>query len=107
MLVIILLVSGVLGFVCISAFWTLPGILLVVGGILEIVGGPRRAPMGVASPVMESARIVPAVPIATPQPVIATTARTDCYGCVGCCAPASRFHPTSRGAGTADHPSPG
>ncbi len=42
--IILLLVPGILGFVCISAFWTLPGILLIVGGILEIASGSRRVP---------------------------------------------------------------
>jgi hypothetical protein len=40
----LLLVAGVCGFICISAFWILPGILLIVGGILEITGRTTAAP---------------------------------------------------------------
>lgn len=40
--IILLLVPGVVGFVCISAFWTLPGLLLIIGGGLEIGAREKR-----------------------------------------------------------------
>jgi hypothetical protein len=46
---ILLLVPGVIGFVCISVFWILPGILLIVGGALEILArGKAPAPVAAA-----------------------------------------------------------
>jgi hypothetical protein len=38
--IVLLLVSGVLGFVCIGAWWILPGILLIVAGVLEMADRP-------------------------------------------------------------------
>ncbi len=39
---IILLICGVGGFICISAFWTLPGILFIVGAIFEFVARKNK-----------------------------------------------------------------
>ncbi len=40
----LMLAPGIWGFICISAFWTLPGILLIIGGALEIAS-KSKAPV--------------------------------------------------------------
>jgi hypothetical protein len=45
--IVLLLVPTVGGFICISAFWILPGILLLVGGLLEVFA-KGKAPEPVA-----------------------------------------------------------
>jgi len=41
--IILLLVPGVVGFVMISLAWILPGLLLIVGGLLEVFAKDRQA----------------------------------------------------------------
>lgn len=44
---IILLATGIIGFIVISLFWILSGILLIVGGVLELIASRReRAAVG-------------------------------------------------------------
>lgn len=43
----ILLATGIIGFIVISLFWILSGILLIVGGVLELIASRReRAAVG-------------------------------------------------------------
>jgi hypothetical protein len=44
---VLLLVPGLLGFICLNVFWVVPGLLLLSGGVLEVAGGSRN-PAGVA-----------------------------------------------------------